>query len=247
MRSLSKWFLAAALTVAAAGTADAQRQPGGGRGQQGLQQPLEVVLLTNAELQKEVKITDDQKSTLKDVMGKADELAKKRAEMVRGGAGGGNREAFQEMQTAATELATEAKTAVDKALKDDQKKRLKQINVQRMGMAAFNDADVKAALKLTEEQTEKITSLSREMRTATQELRTEMGLGGRGGAGGAGGRPDPEKMAEFNKKSAELTASTMEKIAKELTADQVSTWKDMTGEKFDLTKLQPARPMRRDN
>jgi hypothetical protein len=253
MRSLSKWILAAAFAVATAGIADAQRQPGGGgRGQGAGQQPLELVLLSNTDLQKELKISDDQMSAMKELAGKAEELTKKRGEMLRGGGGGGNiREAMQELQTATTELAKEAKTAMDKALTDDQKKRLKQINVQRMGMAAFNDDDVKAALKLTDAQTETITKMAREMRTAMTELRTEMGLGGRGGAGGGGAgggaRPDPEKMAEFNKKSAELTEKTMESIAKELSDDQVKAWKELTGEKFDLSKLQPARPMRRDN
>ena len=52
---------------------------------------------------------------------------------------------------------------------------------------------------------------------------------------------------QYQKKAAALTTETMDKAKKELTDDQKKAWTDLTGAAFDLTKVQPARPMRRDN
>ncbi len=240
---MKRWQTVAALTVAvvAVGSAQAQRpQPGGGG--RGLQQPLHMLALTNEDLQKDLKVTDDQKKALKEVMEKATDIAKKRQEAFSGGQF--DREKMQELQTAATKLAEEAKTATDKAFTDDQKKRIKQIDVQRMGFAAFANEDVVKAMKFTDDQKAKLKTLTEEMTKARADLQKEYGLGGAPG----GGRPmiDAEKMAEYNKKASALTADTMEKAKKELTDDQKKAWTELTGPAFDLAKLQP-RPMRRDN
>ncbi|MCU0706108.1 MAG: hypothetical protein MUF18_19265 [Fimbriiglobus sp.] len=235
-----KWQLAAAVAVVAvAGVASAQqRQPGGmGRGMQ--QQSLYMLALTNADLQSELKITDEQKKGMKELVDKAADLTKKRQEAFTGGQI--DREKMQELTQAATKLAEEAKTSMEKALTDDQKKRIKQIDVQRKGFAAFSDEEVAKAMKLTDDQKAKMKTLGEEMQKARGELARELGIGG-----GGGQRPDPEKMAELTKKSAALATETMEKAKKELTDDQKKTWTDLTGPAFDVSKLQQ-RPMRRDN
>jgi hypothetical protein len=239
---MKRWQMVAAVAVAvvAVGSAQAQRQqPGGGMRQQ---TPLYMTALTNADLQKDLKITDDQKKSLKEVMDKAADLNKKRQEAFSGGQF--DREKMQELQTAATKLTEEAKAATDKAFTDDQKKRMKQIEVQRMGFAAFANEDVAKAMKFTDDQKAKLKTLGEEMTKARGDLQKEYGIGG-----GGGGRPmiDAEKMAEFTKKATAMTADTMEKAKKELTDDQKKAWAELTGPAFDLTKLQPARPMRRDN
>lgn len=241
---MKRWQMLAAVAVAvvAVGSAQAQRQPGGGGMRQ--QTPLYMTALTNADLQKDLKITDDQKKSLKEVMDKATDLAKKRTELLTGGQP--DREKMQELTQASTKLTEEAKTATDKAFTDDQKKRLKQIEVQRMGFGAFTNEDVVKAMKFTDDQKAKLKTLTEEMGKARADLQKEYGLGG---GGGTGGRPmiDAEKMAEYTKKSTALGTDTMEKAKKELTDDQKKTWTELTGPAFDLTKLQPARPMRRDN
>jgi len=252
-----RWHMwaAVAVTVLVAGTtlAQAQRQrpqqPGGGRG--GMQQTsLAVTVLTNEDLQKDLKVTDDQKKSLKDVTDKATELAKKRAELFTGGGGRPDQAKMQEIQTESTKLTEEAKTATDKAFTDDQKKRLKQIEVQQLGMRAFTNDDVVKTLKITDDQKTKLKTVTDEYTKASTDLRTEYGMGGGRGAGGGGGnggaRPDAAKMAEYQKKAATLTSESMEKAKKELTDDQKKAFADLTGAAFDLTKLQ-ARPMRRDN
>lgn len=247
-----RWQMWAAVAVAVlvAGTSLAQgqrqqrQQPGGGRG--GMQQTsLAVTVLTNEDLQKDLKITDDQKKSLKEVMDKAAELNKKRAELFTGGRP--DMDKMQEMQKESAKLAEDAKAATDKAFTDDQKKRLKQIEVQQMGMRAFTNEDVVKALKITDDQKAKLKAVADEYQKESTDLRTEYGMGGRpGGGGGQGQRPDPAKVAEYQKKAATLTSETMDKVKKELTDDQKKTWADLTGAAFDLTKLQP-RPMRRDN
>ena len=251
MTKLAKWVLAAAFAVAMVGEASAQRQPGGQRGQggrgMGMQQSIMMTALTNAELQKELKITDDQKKALKPMMDKAEALNKERQEMFAGGAGGFDREKMQAMMEKGTKLAEEAKAEVEKALTPDQVKRAKQIEVQMMGMRAFSNEDVAKKLNVTDDQKEKLKTVMEEYGKESQDLRQEYGIRGFGGGGGGGEPPSPEKMAEYQKKNKALTDETMEKIMKGMTDEQKKAWKEMTGDAFDVSKLMPARPMRRDN
>lgn len=239
---MTRWqtWAAVAVAVLAAGGTQAQR-PQGGRGVQ--QQSLHVLALTNEDLQKELKVTDDQKKGLKELTDKAAELNKKRAEALTGGQF--DRDKMQELQEAVTKFATEAKTGVEKALTEDQKKRIGQIDVQRMGVAAFTNEKVVAAMKFTDDQKTKLKAVGEDYTKASADLRTEYGMGGRGGGGG-GQQVTPEKRAEYDKKAAALSTETMDKVKKELTDDQKKAWEELTGPAFDVSKLQ-ARPMRRDN
>ena len=65
------------------------------------------------------------------------------------------------------------------------------------------------------------------------------GGSGGGGGGGGGGRPDPEKMAEYNKKAKVLREEAQEKIEKGLSADQTKSWSSLIGTPFDTSKLTP--------
>jgi Spy/CpxP family protein refolding chaperone len=249
MTKLAKWVLAAAFAVAVAGAAQAQRQPGqgGGRGGMGMQQSIFMTALTNADLQKELKITDDQKKALKPMMEKAEALNKERQEMFAGGAGGFDRDKMTAMMEKAQKLGEEVKAAAEKALTADQVKRAKQIEVQVMGMRAFSNEEIAKKLNVTDEQKEKLKGVMEEYQKEGQDLRQEYGIRGFGGGGGGGEPPSAEKMAEYTKKNKALTDETMEKIMKGMTDEQKKMWKEMTGEAFDVSKLMPARPMRRDN
>jgi hypothetical protein len=237
MAKLAKWVLAAALVAAAAGGAQAQRQPGGGRGGF-MQQALEVTLLTNADLQKELKITDDQKKALKPAMEKAEEQTKKMRELFQGGGGPPDREAMQKMMEDGRKFAEETKATVEKSLTDDQKKRIKQIDYQRMGLRAFANEEVVKTLKIGDDQKEKLKGITDDMQKEMQDLRQEYFTGG--------GPPDMEKMAEFQKKQKALTDEATDKAMKAMTDDQKKAWKEMTGAPFDTSKLQP-QMRRRDN
>lgn len=252
MMKLAKWVMVAAFAVAVVGEAAAQRQPGGRGGQRGQggqrgfgQQSIFMTALTNAELQKELKITDEQKKGLKPVMEQADALAKERQEAFSGG--NFDREKMQAIMEKGQKLAEEAKAVAEKVLSADQVKRAKQIEVQMMGMRALSNEEVAGKLKLTDEQKEKLQAINMEFGEQSRDLRQEYGIRGFGGGGGGGEPPSPEKMAEYQKKNKALTDETMGKVMAVMTDEQKTMWKDMTGEPFDVAKLAPARPMRRDN
>ncbi|MGL4419640.1 MAG: hypothetical protein ACRCZF_03150, partial [Gemmataceae bacterium] len=126
-----------------------------------------------------------------------------------------------------------------------QTKRLTQINYQMMGLAAYTDKDVVAGLKITTEQKEKIKSTVDEFNKDRGELQRSAFQGFQPG----GDREEMQKkMAEMMKKSTALQKEAEEKVAGLMTDDQKKAWKEMTGAKFDTTKLmQPRRPMRKDD
>ncbi len=241
MNSIARWMLTAALAVLVAGSVQAQRpqQGGGGRQAGGLQIGA---VLTNQDLQEELKVTDDQKSKLKDVTAKQTELMKKMADL-RGG-GQPDREKVQELTKEMTTLAEEVKKTTDTVLTADQKKRFKQIEIQAMGARAFANADVVKALTITDDEKKVLKDIADAYTKERSDLAKELGVTLGGGGGGA--RPDPEKMAEFTKKSKPLADAAMEKSVKALTAEQQKQWTEMIGTKVDTGKF-TARPMRMAN
>ena len=56
--------------------------------------------------------------------------------------------------------------------------------------------------------------------------------GRRGGGGGA--PPDPSAFQERMKKMAAMRKETLDKVQAVLTADQKKSWKDMTGDPFEV-------------
>ena len=152
-------------------------------------------------------------------------------------------------------LKTQIKTLEERiaffkaTLSADQLKRIAQIEVQQMGMAAFSNAKITTELKITDEQKDKIKTVNDEFAKENADLLKEYGMGGGGGrpmggggGGGAAARPDPEKVAEYGKKAKALREEAVEKIEKALAADQKKVWKEMIGTSFDLSKL-TVRPM----
>ena len=240
MRMIARWMLAAALAVIVADSAQAQR--GGGRGQGGMSIGL---VLTNKDLQDELKVTDDQKGKLKEMTGKQTEMNKKRQELF--GGGQPDRTQMQELQKEATALNEEIRKATDGVLTADQKKRYKQIEIQAMGLRAFGNAEIVKELNITEDQKSAMKEVTDGMATEVAALRKELGLPAQGGRPMAGDTPpDAEKMAEYAKKTKPLVDAALEKSVKALSADQKKQWMEMIGVKFDTSKL-TVRPMRTSN
>src|SRR5581483_9214652 len=174
MRTASKWVLVGVVSLAVAGTVAAQ-PPGGGRGGRGGfgggmfgGGPM---LLANEGVQKELKLTDDQKTKVKEF---TDAQMAKMREAFTGGQP--DREKMQEMRK---EMQEKGDKFVKDTLNADQQKRFKQIELQRDGLRAFQNADVQTALKLNDDQKEKLKGLGEEYMKDMQDLR---GAGGRGGA-----------------------------------------------------------------
>jgi hypothetical protein len=221
--------LTVGLVVALAGATSAQQRQRGGQGRGGFGGGFGGggigFLISNEAVQKELKMDKDQAD-------KAAEAVKKVRDAHQDDFGGLRdlpaEERRTKMQEMMTKINAETEKAVGEVLKPEQLTRLKQIELQRAGFAAYSRSEVQTALKLTSEQKEQITTLSAEAHKEIREL-MPMGRGpGGGGAGrGAGANPNAEKIAGIRKE-------TTEKIVAVLTDDQKATWKGMTGEKFDV-------------
>lgn len=246
-----RWLAVVAILLSSS-VAFAQR-PGGGQGGfgggfggfgggfgGGMNSPYRLV--TIAEVQTELNLTDEQVGDLK-------ALGEKVAEELRSGAG--NRESFQALQDLPREdrekkvaemmaKAEETRKKVmgkyqpdlDKILEAGQRDRLKQIQIQAEGSRAYQNADVVAALKISKEQQDKLDAIGKEFGEKARELFP------RGGAGGGGGeRPNFEEM---QKKMTELNAARDKQLAEVLTADQKAAFEKLKGKTFEhLDKLRP--------
>jgi DNA-binding transcriptional MerR regulator len=227
-----------------------QRQPGGfggGMGMFGGQMNVYSMVIgfnneVNPVLKEELNITDDQADKLKEAM---QPIREKQREAFQGFRPGGERpteEQMRERREQMEKMAEETKTAVESALKPEQVKRLRQINIQLQGPRAFTTKEVQEALQLTDDQKEQIQGIVSEFGRDVMEV-TRAGFG-------RGGQQDPEafrqRMQENQRKIAALTKEAEEKVHEKLTDEQKSKLKELHGEKFDTARLtQPRR--QRDN
>jgi Spy/CpxP family protein refolding chaperone len=205
-------LMAMALTAAMVAPIYAQRQRGQGRGGFGggmFGPPSGAMLLNSEDVQKDLKLTDEQKTKVKD-------FQTKRMEAMRELFSGGERPDREKMQEIRKKNQEEDAKFLKDALTADQNKRLKQIGYQTAGVMVFSNPDVQSQLKLTDEQKEKIKEIGDQMRKDMQDLRS------------GGGRPTPEQT----KKMEALRKEAKDKVTDVLTADQKKTWEEMTGPKF---------------
>lgn len=269
MKYVQRMVLAVAVAVAGVSVASAQGRPGGGGFTGGFgfgTTNAYSMIATNKVLQEELKVSDEQKTKIEDAL---KPITAKRTELLGGAAGGQRRpgggaggqrpmlseEQRKERDEKLAKLNDETKKAVEGVLDEKQGKRLGQINVQLLGFAAYTDKGVQEKLKLDDGQKEKIKGINEEYTKDRGELFRDAP---RGAFGGAGGRPggqqpsdeDKKKIEEFTKKSEGLRKEAEDKVVAVLSADQKATWKELVGEKADLTKIRAGnvRPMqRRDN
>ncbi|HEX3152649.1 MAG TPA: hypothetical protein VHR66_31545 [Gemmataceae bacterium] len=241
--------LAAALMIA--GVSQAQQPPQGGRGQGGgafggfgggggLASSISRV----KALQDELKVDADQLEKLTAALTKAREDSRELSTKLF------NRDTSAEERTEITKKVQEiSNKAVASVLKPEQVKRLHQIEHQQLGLTLFTrEAE---ALKITDEQKEKIAAITKDLAADRRELMGSAaggaggagrgnrgaggaggnrGPGGAGGAGGGFGRLDPETT----KKLETLTKEALTSAVKVLHDDQAATYKEMTGEPFTM-------------
>jgi hypothetical protein len=163
-------------------------------------------LLNQPSVQKELKITDEQKQKIHDAVAKL-------RESTPAPTNADPSERQQRMQ----EMAREGERTAAKILDRDQMKRLKEITLQVQGPRAFNNPDVAKALDLTDEQKEKINAAVGQ------------------GAGARGQRPQVQPGSDpqaVQKRMEEIRKANLEKVMNILTPEQKTKWKDMTGEPF---------------
>jgi len=231
-------ILVVAMAVASLGTVSAQRQGGGGGG--GFVPSAYGVVGTSEDLQKELKISDEQKTKLKEAM---EPINKKRMELVPRGQGGQQQtdEQRKERTEKMAKLTDETKAAVGTVLNAEQAKRLGQIDYQMMGMAAYSNAEVQKKMSFTDAQKETVKATVEAYRKDREELNKDMPRRSQQPSD-----KDLKKLADLRKKGVALSKEAEEKIVEVLTAEQKKIWTDMIGEKVDVSKFMqfgPRRPM----
>jgi len=173
-----------------------------------------TMLLANPQVQKELNLTEEQKTKITEV---------RRGMMPGRGAG---RNATPEERKAEAEKRKTAAADADKKiadiLKPEQMKRLNGIFIQTGGAQALKDKAVAKELSITEEQTKKIDAAIK----TGDEKRREMFQGG------ARGADTREKMEKLQK-------DTLAAALEALTADQKKKYDEMKGKEFKLEPMQP--------
>ena len=219
----SRWIMVALFAVSAVVVVEAQQPRPGGGGGFGIN--VYTSVLSNKDLQTELKITDEQKEKFKPIAEKATAAGKKNREVFKDA--GKDQDKLKEAGTEFAKLQAasnaETKKSVDEILNSDQKKRIGQIEVQAKGMGAFSDEKIAKELNITEAQTSKIKGVMEEYQNDTKGIpRFDR---------------DKDKQAENTAKREKLRKAAFADIQEALTAEQKSKWKEMTGEPFDTAKL----------
>lgn len=178
----------------------------GGGGMMGGIATSPAFLMRSEAVQKEIKLTSEQKDKLKKAEEKQNDSRQKMFEDMRnqaqqgqqgqqgqpGGRGGRGGFDFTAIRDAMEKLAKESETELSKILTADQRKRLAEIALQVEGpIAILNRQDIAKRLNLQQQQITKMNQVKQQADQKQQEMRTQMmasmGFGGRGGPGGPGG------------------------------------------------------------
>lgn len=178
-------------------------------------------LVGMAEVQKELGITDEQKTEITKVIEESRPMR---------GAGGFNREEFQnlseeertkrfeEMRKQGEETAKKVEEKVKGVLNEQQWTRLSELRIQREGVNALSRAEVAEKLALSDEQKKEIAKLN-------EGLRPTFGRGAPGG----GERPNFEEIRAQREK-------VQKDILAVLSEDQKETFEKMQGAKFEFPR-----------
>ena len=248
-------FLAVACMAAEAqpprGGQRGQRGPGGGafaqRGPGGMRVPGMgggiMSLLRSEQVQGELKLTEDQKSQLTKM------AEEQRAEMRERFAGRNqeNREELSEAEQQAErekmmkEFQEQAKKAEEKIrgiLEPEQFKRLKQIELQQMGVNALSRPDVVQALGLTEEKIQELKDLFEGLRRQREEIGEQLRPLFQGARDASEDERAElrEKGKQLREKGAALQKEVQQKAMALLTDEQKGKLKGLMGETFQLDR-----------
>ncbi len=213
--------------VALAGAQQGQGRGGGGFGQRGgRNNTSEIGLAMRTDVQKDIAVTDDQKTKLTEYNDK-----QRAARRAAGGAGGGrgnggggggaaggtfDREAFMKAQEEARAQTHKDLAAI---LNEGQLKRLGEISIQLQGNRALTNADVQKSLGLSADQITKIKDLATKIQEANRGLQEKVR---------SQEMTREESQAAMTKNNATMDAE----LAKVLTTDQAAKLKSIGGKPF---------------
>lgn len=145
---------------------------------------------------------------------------------------------FREMAQAGTRVAQETergfRTKLDLLLEPGQNKRLGEIQLQAIGIAALRVQDVSMKLGLTKVQRDQLEKMDAESRQA-MTARFQQGGGGGAAAASGGGAPSED----FAKSMREAREAQETKMLAVLTDKQKQDFVSMKGKPFDISVLRP--------
>jgi hypothetical protein len=135
-----------------------------------------------------------------------------------------------EMERQRAERAREENAKLAEILLPSQLKRLTEIYIQRVGVAALQDDEIAKELGVNDEQKNRIAKIREEY----SGKRREMFSGGRGGGGG--------DFEAIRAKMTELTTAENDQVLGTLTAQQKSKFEEMKGKPFAMPERGPGGP-----
>jgi Spy/CpxP family protein refolding chaperone len=216
MRPRVKWFLLAALAVLIALPAFGQLLPGRMPFlEDGLGAPF---LLMNKGVQKEIKLTEEQHSKIRQIV--AEMFRKYQPEFAK--ARGDQTKMVQLMRDSTRETRDKVEKALPDILSTEQAKRLKQIELQANGVHSLEKPDVQKELKLTDKQKEEVKRISDGLKRDVVAIVKD-----------AASAP-LRKGAEAVRKAGTRNNEATKKALAVLNRDQQKIWNEMAGEKFEL-------------
>jgi hypothetical protein len=209
--------------------------------------PTPILLVRQPAIRKELKLTDQQLSKIREVN---DAFNKQRTEMATAivkAQGGVNNEA---LMTMIATLRRENEEAINQVLERRQRVRLNQISLQIEGLAALSRPEVAVRINLDPDLAEEVGRIVAEMKESQSRLweaRIEQ-LRARGPESRP--RADTKKAKtrdqEFNAQVDRVGQDTKriedvaaQVISRLLTRRQMAAFKRMLGEPFDLSRLEP--------
>jgi Spy/CpxP family protein refolding chaperone len=182
-----------------------------------------VFMLGGDAVQKELAISEEQKKSLSEL---SDQLRADALEIfssLQDLTPEEQKEHMPELMKMIGEKGSAMQEKIDKMLDDKQKARLKELSLQSRGATALEDDEVVAALKISDEQKQKLADVREEgnklIEQAMQALR------GGGGGGDAG---------ELRKKMGAMRKELTDKAMAVLTPEQLKQLEKLKGTKFDF-------------
>lgn len=212
----AKNIFAVVAVLACVAVASAQGGRGqGGRGR-GNQNSL-VSLALRADVQKDVGITDEQKTKLTELQ------TKLRPQRGQGGGGGGQQQDPEARQKAAAERAAAEEKGIAEILDAKQVARLGEISIQLQGPRAIQNPKVQKALDLSSEQVDRIKEIGKKFQEASMALMQKV----------RDGEIQREDMQAATTKNNKALADELTKV---LTTAQADKLKALGGKPFEADK-----------
>jgi Spy/CpxP family protein refolding chaperone len=202
-RRFSIAILTCIAVLLVAESAQAQR----GRGFRWLFGTSKVEIATLAEVQSDLKLSDEQKTRITEIY---DQLRDDRRAMFGTGFGKAS-EIFQRSEA----LNAEAAAKVESLLDDSQRKRLQEIAIQQNGPRSLHDPAVVASLGLSDEQKAKLSGVRDENRTEFENAFRQYGR-------------------EWRRQAGDLVEKFDERLLAVLTPEQRERFDQLAGEPLDI-------------